>query len=119
MDTVANLVRRRAGDPNPGLLFEDRSWTWAECVHEMARLAQWNQHHRRGGEQPFNVGLLLENTPDHHFWLGAAALTGATSVGLNPTRRGAELARDISHTDCRVVIVDEATRPLVAGLDLD
>jgi fatty-acyl-CoA synthase len=118
MDTVAELVRRRANDPNPGLLFEDRSWTWAECVHEMARRAQWIEGQREGGEPAGNVGLLLENTPDHHFWLGAAALTGATSVGLNPTRRGAELARDITHTDCRVVIVDEATEALVADLDL-
>ena len=35
-------------------------------------------------------------------WLGAAALIDAVIVGINPTRRGAELARDITHTDCQL-----------------
>ena len=34
--------------------------------------------------------------------LGAAALSGATLVGINPTRRGAELARDIAAHRLRV-----------------
>jgi fatty-acyl-CoA synthase len=119
MDTVAELVRRRAEDPNPGLLFEDGQWTWAECVHEMGRRAAWIAGHRGAdGDRPVNLGLLLENTPEYHFWLGAAALAGATIVGLNPTRTGESLRRDIDHTDCVAVIVEEATRPLVDGLDL-
>jgi fatty-acyl-CoA synthase len=119
METVAELVRRRAADPNPGLLFGDQRWSWSECVQEMARRAAWIAAPSAAGEQRTNIGLLLENTPDHHFWLGAAALAGATSVGLNPTRRGDDLRQDIDHTDCRAVIVDDATQPLVAGLDLD
>ena len=42
------------------------------------------------------------------FWLGAAALAGATVVGINPTRRGDELARDIRFTDCQLLVTDDA-----------
>ena len=38
--------------------------------------------------------------------LGAAALSGATLVGINPTRRGAELARDMRHTDCALLVTE-------------
>ena len=34
--TIAALVAARADDPHVGLVFEDRSWTWAEVVHECA-----------------------------------------------------------------------------------
>ncbi|MDQ1520485.1 MAG: steroid-22-oyl-CoA synthetase, partial [Actinomycetota bacterium] len=67
---------------------------------------------------PFHVGVLLDNVPDYLFLLGAAALSGATVVGINPTRRGAELANDISHTDCQLIVTDAAHATLLDGLDL-
>jgi fatty-acyl-CoA synthase len=51
-------------------------------------------------------------------WFGAAALTGDVIVGINPTRRGAELARDIEHTDCQLVITEGRHAGLLDGLDL-
>ena len=57
---------------------------------------------------PPHVGVLLENTPEFVFLLGGAALSGHVIVGLNLTRRGEELARDIRHTDCAVVLTDPA-----------
>ena len=53
---------------------------------------------------PFHVGVLLDNVPEYVFLLGGAALAGATVVGINPTRRGDELAHDIRHTDCGLVV---------------
>jgi len=47
------------------------------------------------------------------FWIGACALTGATLVELNPTRRGADLARDIAHTDCAFVMTERCYREQV------
>ena len=38
-------------------------------------------------------------------------LAGAVVVGINPTRRGAELARDINHTDCQLIVTDATMRP--------
>ena len=49
-------------------------------------------------DAPFHVGVLLDNVPEFWMLLGAAALSGATLVGINPTRRGAELgARPAPH----------------------
>ena len=95
MTTVAELLERRAGDPRTGLLFEDQRWTWAAALDAMANRAAWLAEHRRPG--PFHIGILLENTPEFHFWFGACALAGATMVGINPTRRGAELALSLIH----------------------
>jgi len=114
--TVAELVRARAGDDGVGLLADDRRWTWSEVVATSTAWAARMLTERRPG--PFHVGVLLENTPEHLFALFGTALAGATAVGLNPTRRGAELARDIRHTDCQVVLTNAAYAPLLDGLDL-
>ena len=71
----------------------------------------------RRAEHP-HVGLLLDNTPEYVFWLQACALAGATAVGINPTRRGPDLLRDIRHTDCALVVTGQRRLPLLNGLDL-
>ena len=96
--TVTELLLRRERDHNPGLLFEDQRWTWAEVVAESANRAALLKSLRRPG--PFHVGLLLDNVPEFAFLLGGAALAGAVVVGLNTTRRGEALARDITLADC-------------------
>jgi fatty-acyl-CoA synthase len=115
--TIAALVSARAGDDHTGLLFEGDSWTWAETAHECAVRAALLRA-TRVADRPFHVGVLLDNVPEYVFLLGGAALAGATVVGINPTRRGAELAHDIRHTDCTLVVTEAAYRPLLDGLDL-
>ena len=39
-------------------------------------------------------------------------------VGINPTRRGAELATDIRHTDCQLVVTERKLLGLLDGLDI-
>ena len=63
--------------------------------------------------------MLLDNVPEYVFLLGGAALSERVVVGINPTRRGEELARDIQHTDCAVVLTDADHAPLLDGLDLE
>jgi len=114
--TVAEAVRARADDPRPGLLFEDRAWSWAEHVAESAARAAWYADRRAGATSPPHVGVFLENLPEFSFWLGAAALGRFVVVGLNPTRKGEELAADVRATSCDLVLTD---RPeAFAGLDL-
>jgi fatty-acyl-CoA synthase len=114
--TVADLVGRRADDDHTGLVFEGRAWTWREVVAEAEIRAALMAERRRDG--PFHVGVLLENTDEYLFWLAGAALAGAVVVGVNPTRRGAELAADIRRTDCQLIVTDSTQLPLLAGLDL-
>lgn len=119
-ETVADLVRARAEDTSTGLRFEDRSWTWGEHTELAAARAAWYAADRaaRGADGPPHVGVLLENVPEFSFWLAAAGLGGFVLVGLNATRRGEELARDVRSTDCDLVITDGAGAPLLEGLDL-
>jgi fatty-acyl-CoA synthase len=120
--TIADLVAARADDKSTGLLFEGRSWTWKEVAHECAVRAAVLRAARPEGagavDAPFHVGVLLDNVPEYVFLLGGAALAGATVVGINPTRRGDELAHDIRHTDCELVVTEHAHRPALDGLDL-
>jgi len=114
--TAAQLVRLRAEDDGIGVLFEGRQWTWREVVVEAELRAELLLSLRRDG--PFHVGVLLENTPEYLFLLAGAALAGAVIVGVNPTRRGAELATDIRRADCQLLITDVAQMGLVDHLDL-
>ena len=59
--------------------------------------------------------MLLDNVPEFVFWLEAAALAGAVVVGANPTHRGDELVRDLTHTECQFLVTDSASLPLVDG----
>ena len=114
--TVASLLRERANDHHQGYIFEQSSWTWSEVVQASAVRAEMLLRSRRPG--PFHIGVLLENIPEYLFLTGGAAFAGATLVGINPTRRGPELARDIRHTDCQLIITDSAQQSLLDGLDL-
>jgi fatty-acyl-CoA synthase len=116
-DTAAALVHGRAGDTTRGVVFEDRTWTWAEVVGEAAGRTAWLRSQLDPARPP-HVGALLENTPEDLFLLAGAALGGITVVGINPTRRGAELARDITHTDCQLVLTEPSQAHLLDDLDL-
>ena len=113
---MAALLGARAEDGHPGLLFGDEAWTWAQVVQASAERAAVATALRDEG--PFHIGVLLDNGPEYLFWLGGAALAGAAVVGINPTRRGAELARDITHTDCQLIVTDAAGRAMLDELDL-
>jgi fatty-acyl-CoA synthase len=108
--TFAELVAARADDDRPALNFEDASWTWREVIEEALRRA--TPARSAGG----HVGLFLENGPEHLFWLLGSALAGVPVVELNPTRRGAELARDIAHTDCALLVTETSRASLLDGL---
>ena len=114
--TIAGLLLARAEDDNTALLFEDQRWSWRELVREAATRSALLQELRPPG-RPWHVGVLLENTPEYIFLIAGAALCGATVVGINPTRRGAELAGDIRGTDCAVIVTDEAYGDLLDGID--
>ncbi|AII05229.1 AMP-binding protein [Rhodococcus opacus] len=114
--TIARMLLDRLGDDRLGVRTRDQDWTWDETVRESAARGAVASSLRRDG--PFHVGVLLENTPEFLFWLGGAALAGATVVGINPTRRGAELEAEIRYVDCQLIVTDTAGKAQLAGLDL-
>ncbi|MET8846889.1 long-chain-fatty-acid--CoA ligase [Amycolatopsis sp. NPDC004625] len=115
--TVTDLLLARVGDDRPGLRFEDETWSWAEHVRASAGLAA-GLRESLDPNRPPHVGVLADNVPAFSVLLGACAFAGAVLAGLNPTRRGDALARDIRLADCQVVLAEPKYRPLLAGLDL-
>lgn len=107
MDTFADIVRARHGDPKVGLRFEDQQWTWGEVVQESAdRAAAIVATVPAPADRQRHIGVLLENVPDFVFWIGAGALAGAAVVGINASRSGPEIARDIAHADIDLVVTE-------------
>ncbi|WP_410654533.1 long-chain-fatty-acid--CoA ligase [Amycolatopsis sp. lyj-112] len=113
--TVTELLLARAEDPSTGLLFEDRRWSWAEHVQACAgHAAALTAMLRPGG----HFGLLADNIPEFSFLLGGAAFSGHVLVGLNPTRRGAALARDVALADCEIVLAEDHYFPLLSDVEV-
>lgn len=113
--SVGELLLARAEDDHPALLFGDDEWTWRAFVADAARRASVLTRLRRPG--PWHVGVLMDNDPEYLLLIAAAALCGATVVGINPTRRGAELATDIRSTDCQTLVVGSTHRALLDDID--
>ncbi|CAA0079995.1 Long-chain-fatty-acid--CoA ligase FadD17 [Mycolicibacterium vanbaalenii] len=90
--------------------------SWRDHLRQAARLAAALQS-RLDPTRPPHVGVLLGNTPFFCTMLAAAALSGIVPVGLNPTRRGAALLRDVGHADCQLVLADSPQHG-VAALDV-
>ena len=114
--TVTELVARLADVDDRGVYFGDAFVSWREHVSAAAALGA-TLRARLDPARPPHVGVLLGNTPFFSTVLVAAALTGVVPVGLNPTRRGAALARDIAHADCQLVLTD--TTDLAGAIDVE
>ena len=112
--TTAELFLRNAENDGPGAHFEDRSYTYREVVAEsLRRAALWEE--LRDPDAPPHIGVLLDNTAEYLFWLGAAAISRSVVVGINATYRGAELARLIDHTDCQVIVASDTYADILAA----
>jgi fatty-acyl-CoA synthase len=118
-ETIAWGVLARADDQRLGLVAGDLRLTHAEVVARAAQRAAWLVAQRDPDPgRPFHVAVLLDNVPEFVFWLEGAALVGAVVVGANPTHRGDELARDLTHTECQLLVTESAYLPLVDGAEL-
>ena len=104
-ETCAPLFEARRDDDAIGLRFEDESFSYREWIAEGIARAAWFDSLVEAG--PRHVGLLLDNVPDFVFWTTGCLIAGNPIVGLNPTRSAAELASDIAHTDCQLIVTEE------------
>ena len=114
--TVAALVRSAPVTPTPGCASR------ANVGRGPRSSSRWRCEARFLEQlvpaEPRHFGVLLDNVPEYLFLLGGAALSGRALVALNPTRRGAELARDIRHADCQAIVTDSEHIELLDGLVL-
>jgi fatty-acyl-CoA synthase len=118
VSTVDALLLARRDDDRPGLAAGGERRTWAEVVRASADRAAWLATVLDPARPP-HVGVLLDNVAELPLLLGAAALSDAVVVGLNPTLRGEALAGCIARAHCQLVVTEDRHRPLLDGLALD
>jgi fatty-acyl-CoA synthase len=104
--TVTDLLVPLVDVTDRGVHDEHTFVSWHDHIGAAAQLAAALTA-RLDPDRPPHVGVLLGNTRFFSTVLVAAGLTGLVPVGLNPTRRGDALARDIAHADCQVVLTDD------------
>ncbi|QBJ97170.1 acyl-CoA synthetase [Rhodococcus sp. ABRD24] len=115
--TVADLLTQLRHIDTHGIRFEDAYIPWTDHVRGMYdRAAALNELLDPG--RPRHFGVLMDNTPEFSSLIGAAAFSGAVLAGLNTTRRGEALARDIALADCQIVFTENSQEALLDGLDL-
>ena len=115
--TLHQLLRERIADHTPAAKYGDRVWSWTEHLADASAIAA-AVISIADRERPLHVGALLGNTPEMLTAMAAAALGGFVLCGINDTRRGTALARDIMRADCQILLTDPAHRDLLDGLDL-
>jgi len=110
--TVGELFLGHADNDDVGAWFEEGAYPYREVVAQARRRAAlWETI--RDPDRPPHIGVLLDNTAEYLFWLGAAAISRATIVGINATYRGAELARLVDHCDCQTLVTSDVYEDLL------
>ncbi len=94
-ETVQQLLRERADDDAVAVKYDDRTWTWREHLDDGRAPGRGADRASPTRTRPLHVGVLLGNTPDMLTAMAAAGLGGYVLCGINNTRRGDALARDI------------------------
>jgi len=116
-NTLQELFRQRAEQDTVALKYGGRTWTWREHVAE-ARAQAASLIAMADLTRPLHVGVLMGNTPGMLTALAAAALGGYIVCGINTTRRGDALARDIARVDCQFLITDAECLHLLGDIEL-
>ncbi|HWS93253.1 MAG TPA: fatty-acid--CoA ligase FadD1, partial [Mycobacterium sp.] len=116
-ETLQQLLRERLDQDTPALKYGERVWTWRQHLADAAATAA-ALIGVADPDRPLHVGALLGNTPEMLTAMASAALGGYVLCGINDTRRGAALARDILHADCQILLTDPGHKELLDGLDL-
>jgi fatty-acyl-CoA synthase len=116
-ETLQQLLRERVDQDTPALKYGERVCTWREHLADAATTAA-ALIRVADPDRPLHVGALLGNTPAMLTAMASAALGGYVLCGINETRRGAALAKDISRADCQILLTDPAHKELLDGLEL-
>lgn len=116
-ETLQQLLRSRADGDAVAIRYGDTTTTWRQHIHDAARQAA-AVIDSADPDRPLHVAVLFGNSPHMLTALAAAGLGGYVLCGVNTTRRGAALARDIARVDAQILLTDAEHRHLLDGVDL-
>ncbi|WP_232676527.1 fatty-acid--CoA ligase FadD1 [Nocardioides sp. R-C-SC26] len=117
-ETVQQLLRERMGDDSVGLKHGDVEISWREhCATAQRQAAALIG--LLDDARPPHVAVLLGNTPAMLEAMAGAALGGYVLVGINTTRRGEGLVKDVVKSHAQVLVVDDEHAALLDGVEAD
>lgn len=103
--TEAFLARR--GDDKPGCTFEGHTTPWMKVVTESATRAEILRNFIEPSEAQ-RFAVLVDDSREYMFWLGAALLSGICMTGLDPTRPSSLNTAALQGCQCQFVVSDDA-----------
>lgn len=115
--SLSDLLAPLTSVTDRGLRCGDTSVTWRDHLRDASARGDAIRSLLDPARPP-HVGVALPNSIEYCALLAAAVIEGFVVVGLNTTRRGDALARDVATADCQLILVDETTADLFDGLDL-
>ncbi|MCV7431209.1 fatty-acid--CoA ligase FadD1 [Mycolicibacterium bacteremicum] len=116
-ETLQQLLRSRADDDGIAVKHADTTVSWRTHIQDAARQAA-AVIAAADPQRPLHVAVLLGNSPHMLTALAAAGLGGYVLCGVNTTRRGAALGRDIARVDTQILLTDTEHRRLLDDVDL-
>lgn len=114
-ETIPDLIEWRASrsPDRPWLSFENDSWTLADVLEEVDRIAVGLAE--RGVKRGDRVALLFGNRPETLFTWFATNRLGAAAVMLNTAYKSPELAGILRVTTPRVLVLGDEHRALASA----
>ena len=112
------MIRSRAGDDRVALRFEGESWTLGRVRARVCQRAALPASTTCPRASRPTSACCSRTCPSSSCGSARRRSPSTVLVGINPTRRGAELARDITHTDCQFIVTEARHLSLLDGLDL-
>ena len=97
--------------------FQDIKATYEEFYRRSVQFANLFLQMKQDG--PFHVGLLMENYPEFIYSFGGCAFSGAVLVGVNYTQLGEQLARNVNHVECQLLLTEPKYIPAIQGVMKD
>ena len=102
-ETVQQVLRERAEDDTAGVKHPDGEQTWREhCATAQRQAAALIG--LLDDARPAHVAVLLGNTPEMLEAMAGAGLAGYVLVGINTTRRGPGLVKDVLKSHAQVLL---------------
>lgn len=99
---------------HPGLVFEDRTWTYRELDQLLSRLASGLT--QLGVDRGDRVAVMLPNWPEFHFVTHATWKLGAVEVPINTMYKSEEIGYILGDSGARVIVVSPEAAPHVQAV---
>jgi len=116
--TIAEHIEKHKENDDIAIVADGQAITYRRYFTECAMRANFAR--KTTGKFHPHIGVMLENTPEFLYWLGACAISRSTFVALNSTHRGSELKSQVTHTECDLVLTEKSSYDLLvdAGVDV-